>query len=250
MKKTLAILLVGVIVAFATAPTLMAPEGTSGIFYSPYVGAAFDTPVYNNNVNMDGSGYVSVMSAQLDTGSGLDSRCADDFVTTDAYTITGVEFLGGEWNGGSAWTAWTGLDIEIFADTAGSGPANPPGTPLHTAHVNWADITSSTVVVDNGTSWVSHIVIESFTGYDLAAGNYWFSIWPYLDRGTGDPQTGMMAAANATGSEIYFSSGYFSYPDWVTGTTVFGSAYDMGFNIYGTTLTGVEEATWGSIKAL
>lgn len=248
MKKTLAILLLGVIVAFASAPTLVAPASDGGIFSSPFVGAAFDTEIYNNNVNMDGSGYASIMSAQLDTGSGLDSRCADDFVTTDAYTITGVEFLGGEWNGGSAWTAWTGMDIEIFADDSGA-PANPPGAPLHTAHVVWGDITSSTVVVDNGTSWVSHIVIESFTAYDLAAGSYWFSVWPYLDRGTGDPQTGMMATATATGSESYFSSGYFGYPDWVAGSSVFGSAYDMGFNIYGT-LIGIEEATWGQIKAL
>ncbi|MCD4733777.1 hypothetical protein K8R78_06015 [bacterium] len=242
MKKTLAILLLGVIVAFATAPTLVSSDSGSSIFHSPFVGAAFGTLIYDNGVPMDGSTYVNIGSAQYDTGSGLDSKIADDFTIATAVNFGGVEFLGGEWNGSH--TDWAGFDVEIFADDSGA-PANPPGTPLHVVHVDWADITSSTTVVDNGTSWVDHIVVEDFGPIALTAGDYWFSIWPYQAF---PPQTGMMLAPTAAGSQIYFSSGYFGYPDWVTGSTLGWDPSDLGFIMY--EWQSVEEATWGQIKAL
>ena len=235
MKKTILFLLLGVIVAFATAPTLVAPEGSAGIVLSPYVGAGFGANFYDNGVPMDGSTYVSIGSAQYDTGSGLDSRITDDFTIAYDVNFAGVEFLGGEWNGSH--TDWAGFDVEIFANDSGT-PANPPGTPLHVAHVDWADIASSTTVVDNGTSWVDHIVVEGFDHIVLAAGDYWFSIWPYQAF---PPQTGMMLAPNATGSEVYFSSGYFGYPDWVTDSTLGWDPSDLGFIMY--EYVSVEEAT-------
>ncbi|MCD4733628.1 hypothetical protein K8R78_05265 [bacterium] len=244
MKKTLVILLLGTVIALATAPTLMAPEDATGIFHNPYVGAAFGTLIYDNNVPMDASTYANMVSAQND----VDCRVADDFTLAHGTAIGGVEFLGGEWNGGSEWIDWIGFDVEIFSGESGS-PANPPGTPAHSVHVDWADITSSVVVFSSGSVFVSHIVVEDIgTSIALAAGNYWFSIWPYRDSGSGSLQTGMMASANATGSEVYFSSNYFGYPDWVAGNTVFGSFYDIGFAIY-EHISAVEEATWGQIKA-
>ncbi|MCD4733098.1 hypothetical protein K8R78_02545 [bacterium] len=241
MKKTILFLLLGVIVAFATTPTLVAPEGAAGIVLSPFVGTGFGASIYDNGVPMDGSTYVNIGSAQYDPGFGLDSRIADDFTLASDEYFGGVEFLGGEWNGSH--TDWAGFDVEVFADDSGA-PANPPGYPLHVVHVDWADITSSTTVVDNGDSWVDHIVVEGFGPIFLTAGDYWFSIWPYLAF---PPQTAMMLAPNATGSEVYFSSGYFGYPDWVTGSTLGWDSRDIGFIMYG--YPAVEEATWGEIKA-
>ncbi len=251
MKKIALILLLGVVVAFATAPTLVAPASDSvSTFTSPFVGAAFGPLIWTNNQPMDASTYAGVGTAQLDTGTGMDSRLADDFTITSSVEYNGVEFLGGEWNGSnSEFTDWFGMDIEIFADDSGV-PANPPGSPLHSVHVDWADITSCTQVYDNGAGvYVAHIVIEYFNPIYLPAGDYWFSIWPYLNRGAGDPQTGMMRTPNDTGSDIYFSSGYFGYPDWVTWDSVVGwGPEDLAFNMYGF-YPAVEETTWGQIKA-
>lgn len=252
MKKTLAILLLGVIVAFATAPTLVAPASDGGTFSSPFVGAAFSPQIWTNGLPMDGSTYAGVGSAQLDTGSGLDSRLADDFTLAAPANYDGVEFIGGEFNGSnSSFADWFGMDIEVFADTGGSGPANPPGSPAYSTHVDWADITSCTQVYDSGSgAFCAHIVIESFTPMAIPVGDYWFSIWPYFDRGSGDPQTGMMMSTMITGDEVYFSSGYFGFPDWVTWDSVVGNGtQDLAFNMYGTG-GAVEEATWGQIKAL
>lgn len=71
---------------------------------------------------------------------------------------------------------------------------------------------------------------EFFTpGLQLAPGTYWLSGINWQGSGQGF----WLTASPGWGSQIYFKSDHFGFPNWVTGDQVFGAQYNVAFDIDG-----------------
>jgi hypothetical protein len=50
------------------------------------------------------------------------------------------------------------------------------------------------------------------------------------------------------GSQVYFLSDFFGFPNWTPGNIVFGDFYDVAFELLNDGSTGTERTSWGEIK--
>ena len=185
-----------------------------------------DPVIYDNGLE-----YTAMAASQSDTVYNLDPIFADDFVlTAPNTTVTDVHWIGGYWNGDALPFDW---EITFYAD---AGPAaSGPGAIIYQELFANAN-TNETLIED--TAGGSHFYSYDVTltaPVDLVSGvPYWMSA-----QGVGDyaPQSGFAVHTDPiTGSEGYFKSTYFGYPDWVPGFEVFAVQYDGCFQ-----LTGIPE---------
>jgi hypothetical protein len=75
-----------------------------------------------------------------------------------------------------------------------------------------------------------YVLDLSGLGINLPAGTYWFGARPVNQSSSGQ---NFWLTAPLTGSDAYFRSAYFGFPDWVPGLTVFGAEANVDFCLLG-----------------
>jgi hypothetical protein len=186
------------------------------------------TVIYSNGMPNDESG----LTCDRRTNGSLDSWCVDDVLfeaethITDLHwwamidSVEGYEF---DWQGTD--------DYIILADDAGA-----PGAVLYEVW-NIANYRIRTGRIIQG-SRPRPEYIFCIEGLDitLQAGTYWFGMRPVNQAASGQC---FIQTAEIIGSQIYFKSESFGFPDWVPGTDIFGDPYGIAFCITdGPAITG------------
>jgi hypothetical protein len=153
------------------------------------------------------------------------SDVADDFHTTQTWTITGAE-----WDTIDDTTyAWDGTDDMIIYEFTPTGPGaivqeiwNVPNTRVQMGELF-------------GRPWWRYTIdlVAEGLEFDLPAGDYYILLRPYTPGTIGQSFWATSDAPPESQSEVYFRSDYFGYPDWVIGNIVFGTSYDVSFRIFG-----------------
>jgi hypothetical protein len=217
MKGAGVLLLTAVLLLSATAVTantnkitVMQPAMKAGH------GASARGIVWDNDLT-----YENLLACQLDPTYGELGSCADDFQLTTTADVNGVHWIGGYWNGNPGATSW---QITIYAD-AGTGPGAVLWGPTTFPYANCNE------------QFVEQVSASYYYSYDVvldpaftaqAGVKYWIGFQGQL---TYPPQSGIAGHALVTLNEMNFKSTYFGYPNWVPGSTVFGVAYDLAFQL-------------------
>ena len=156
---------------------------------------------------------------------------ADDFHTDQMWTVTGAYW---ETVDGADY-AWDGTDDMIIYEYT----ANGPGAPV----VELWNVPNTREYLGELFSrpWYGYTIDLTAEGmeFDLPAGDYFLLLRPYTPGTVGQSFWLTSPAPGGSTSQSYFRSEYFGYPDWVPATTVFGSAYDVNFKLYGIPEPGV-----------
>ncbi len=169
-----------------------------------------------------------ILSSQEALNSGMDSRSADDFFLTHSATLTKIEWWGAYYMGLGTFSS---VNLEIYQDAY--GPTNPPGTSaIWSINVPYGKCDETYVgTVLGDPMYKYHIVLNPADYLNLKSGiTYWLCAQPVMDD---PPQTGAVLQDQIVGSEIHFSSAYFSMPDWVPASSFIMGQYDWAFNLYG-----------------
>lgn len=171
-------------------------------------------------------------ACQADSAMAFYPRLSDNFVLTIDADIDSIVFWGGYWNPGYPGSP-LGYNIEFYPDSGGgNGPCQDP---IYFQEVMFTETQIS------GDWCVYEGAIPPFS---VAAGDtYWLVTQMLL---TFPPQFGTNCSSPpdwGDGQEGYFKSEYFGYPTWVTATTVFGSPYENGFQLYGSP-AAADTFTW------
>lgn len=217
MKGAGVLLLTAVLLLSATAVTantnkitVMQPATKVGH------GASARGIVWDNDLT-----YENLLACQLDPTYGELGSDADDFQLTTTADVGSVHWIGGYWNGNPA---PFGMQITFYAD-AGSGPGA----------VIWGPVTYTNAELNE--QFLEQSGSSYFYSYDAAldptincqAGvKYWIG---FQGQGSYPPQSGIAGHSLVTLNEMNFKSTYFGYPNWVPGSTVFGVAYDLAFQL-------------------
>ena len=165
----------------------------------------------------------NLLSAQIDTGLPLVTEVADDFMLDGAYYITDVHWIGGFWNGSP-------VDPLAFQISFYDDLNDCPGNLLYTETT--ANLSGTFVGIDNNGSenfeYSTYLADPLLTAADT---KYWISVQGIINF---PPQYGWSGKTTIYGDDVEFRSEYFGFPDWVDGSTVFGTEYDVVFWLTGT----------------
>ncbi|MCK4235439.1 hypothetical protein KAX75_13500, partial [candidate division WOR-3 bacterium] len=163
----------------------------------------------------------SALACQADTGGAFFCRCGDNFDIPYDANIDSLVWWGYYWQTmTNVITAW---NIEFYEDSGGG--LGPKQDPVYFAPITvWNEI-------DLGGWYRYEAVIPPFPANTGVT--YYLVAQPVLIF---PPQWGVNGDVPPNvgdGIEMYFKSAYFGFPQWVTATTVFGTPYEYGFQIYG-----------------
>jgi hypothetical protein len=171
------------------------------------------------------------LACQADTTLSFFPRCADNFTIPYDADIDSLVWWGYYWN--TMTNVVTGWNIEFYVDSGGgNGPQQ--------AATFWAGINSWNET-DLGGWYRYEATIPPFSA--TTGVTYYLVTQPVLIF---PPQWGVNADTPPNvgdGNEGYFKSAYFGYPQWVTATTLWGTPYEWGFQIYGTP-SAADTFTW------
>lgn len=215
--------------AFAANPTTDSGYG-SGIVYNPDDSrdVLFDQELAQHD-NTGTSEYIAAYD--------LRSIIVDDFeITMGRQTIENVDIWVGWWT--YMGTAQT-ISVRIYEDDGGVPTGDPEGGWLWEYPATSSDWENSTVGTDLE---LYEVDIPSGDEPSVDADTlYWFG---FQVEHTYPPQAGAgMHNTIVWGEQTYFASVYFGYPNWVTGSTIFGSSTSSGFILYGTTIVDETDPT-------
>ena len=183
-------------------------------YYAPIL----QNVVWDNNMT-----YEALGSSQYDTYIPFESLLADDFMFTDETEVSAVSWIGGYWNPEQDGN----FDIEItFYEDDGTG--EKPGNVIASYYFDNSEVNET--FIESPYYYSYYVTLPTSVVFD---GNtkYWISI-----QGIGDfpPQWGWaMHTSPILLHESKFKSEYFGYPDWTDSSIVFGTAYDMCFQLLG-----------------
>jgi hypothetical protein len=215
--------------AFAASPTTDSGYG-SGMVYNPESSrdVLFDQELTQHD-NTGTSEYIAAYD--------LRSIIVDDFeIEMGRQTIENVDIWVGWWT--TMGTAQT-ISVRIYEDDGGAPTGAPEGGWLWEYLATSADWENETV----GTNLeLYEIDIPSGDEPEVDADTtYWFG---FQVEHTFPPQAGAgMHNTVVWGEQSYFASEFFGYPNWVTGSTIFGSSTSSGFILYGTTIVDETDPT-------
>jgi len=181
----------------------------------------------------------TALSAEFMTDFDYWMECADDFYCDDGSPIVALEWWG---------VNWTVDEIDSFIVRFYTDVPGPPFS--HPGNLVYEETITSFVseyLVDHD---AYHYTADLPVSFDQAAGNiYWVSIQavhPY----TGQWYWSRCLAAYYWNDEATVRSDYHGFPEWTTVTGVVLEYGEMAFVLYADVLSPVEDASWGSIKAL
>jgi hypothetical protein len=182
-----------------------------GVFPDPCDGAYYQNgdPDYANSLACD---------RRTEAGN-LEAWVVDDVILMEPALVTDLHFWAvSEY----PYVFGNTGDILILNDSGGS-----PGS-----EVAYLMNVAMTRVATGDEIWGRPEYVYTVEGLSipLPAGTYWFGMRPVNQEVIGQ---NFNITAPVNGSEVYFRSEIFGYPDWVIGTSVFGTAYDLAFCITG-----------------
>jgi len=172
--------------------------------------------VYDNTMD-----YSSLGSSQRDNVIPFESIMADDFEFSVLQPVNDVHWVGGYWDPyEDGFFDW---EIKFYNDF---GDGTKPGAAFAT--YRFADSEISKVEISPGFfNYSVNLPVPGVTFSPFT--KYWISI-----QGIGDyqPQSGWgMHTAPILQHQAVFKSAYFGFPDWVDSYDVFGTIYDMAFQL-------------------
>ena len=216
MKGAGVLLLTAVLLLSATAVTANTNKITS---MNPGVGTHKSSTsrdiIWDNDLS-----YENLLACQKDPTYGELGSDADDFQLTATQEVGGVTWIGGYWNGNPGAAGW---EITIYADSSGPGAVlwGPTTFPYASCH--------EVFVEQVGTSYYYQYNVTLSPTFPAQAGvKYWIG---WQGQQTFPPQSGIAGHALVTLNEMNFKSVYFGYPNWVPGSTVFGTPYDLAYQL-------------------
>jgi N-acetylneuraminic acid mutarotase len=171
-------------------------------------------------------------ACQADSSFSFYPRICDNFTLAEDADIDSIVFWGGYWNPGYPGTP-LGYNIEFYPDSGGGN--GPCQNPIYFQEVMFTE----TQISGDWCVYEGAIPPFAATGGEI----YWLVTQMVL---TYPPQFGTNCSSPpdwGDGQEGYFKSAYFGYPQWVTATTVFGTPYENGFQLHGSTASA-DTFTW------
>jgi hypothetical protein len=177
--------------------------------------------------------YFILTNSMCDTTSNLICRIADNFEVPYEANIDSLVWWGGYWpdTTGPLSKFW----IEIYPESTGYN--QPMQAPIYSERVNFTETNLPSrpnfyryeAIIPQFHALQGERYWIQFMGIMVEAGNYWGinSSWPANIPGWGD------------GQEFYLKCEYFGFPLWTASSSIFGDAYESGFQIYGTA-TGIK----------
>jgi len=183
--------------------------------------------------------YDGLAASQYDNVLLFDALTADDFEFSEDIEVMDVHWIGGYWNGPPD-TGYFDWIVMFYEDSAGLGLA--PGDIIDSFYFANADVNETFISGTAGsTNWFSYSVDLPYTLLFNANTRYWISIQGY---GLYQPQSGWAYDDSLIIlQEGMFYSDYFGYTTWETGTTVFGYAINLCFQLTGE--VAEPEIDWG-----
>jgi len=167
--------------------------------------------------------YEALLACQNDPTYGILGEDADDFQLTSTTPIDQVHWIGGYWNGNPG---AIGMQITFCTD---DGSGSYPGA------VVWGPTIFTNAELNE--QFVEQVSTSYYYSYDAtldppltcqAGQKYWII---FQGQQTFPPQSGVAGHSLVTLNEMLFRSTYFPYPDWTPGSSVFGVAYDIAFQL-------------------
>ncbi len=171
-------------------------------------------------------------SVQLDSVYPFESDVCDDITVPagDAWQIDSIKTW---WNNWSTWTSWShvpNFHVCFYPDSTGF--SQPCDSPVVEVVVEAADYTAY------GTNPYSVIIDMTSYGLTVPEGTWWIEVQPSNSFGT-NGQTGIQEQVGiGNGQESYNRFPLLGTDPWATATSTFGSAYEMGFILWGVENSG------------
>jgi hypothetical protein len=165
-----------------------------------------------DNGDTDGSNGLSVLGSPK-------RSIMDDFVVTENVDVNELHLIG-LWN---TWSPGSGTECIVqFRDDSSGSPGSVIATPSMTSFSDTA----------TGRTWFSRPetqVVTTFDDVSLSPGTYWVEAW----LGASAENFFWMAMETIQGSACWVD--YSDYGGLQPGSNIFGSDYDMSFQLYGDT---------------
>jgi hypothetical protein len=180
--------------------------------------------VWSQPPNLDGL----ILSSEVIADYGLESELADDFNHAWAYPPVLVRWWAGYFsnNGCGDFGSATRWNLRVYED-GGCVPGNLVWEQHGAYSYEYA------IYCQGGAYPIFQYEAPDFNFNGMHNTRYWFSAQA-CDHDY-PPQVGRLAAAAAFGCESCFRSTFFSFPNWVPATVVFGQEVDasLEFETYG-----------------
>lgn len=169
------------------------------------------------------------------------AQCAEDFYCDDGAPIVSVEWWGVDWTE----VGVTSFVIRFFSDVP-APPFSHPGDLLYEEVIScW------TAELVPGYDDYYHYAAELPVAFDQVAANvYWFSVQAIHDATTGQWYWLECLEDDYWNDEGTLRSEYWGVPDWVPVSQLTLEYVEFAFVLYADVTSPVEDATWGSIKAM
>jgi hypothetical protein len=214
-------------VAFAglepSSPSSVAGSGSEFAPRTDYVLKWLQLPLVGGNA----------YASQLDVCYPFYAECSDDFLCSDPSPITAIDWWGLYWNPGAPPFA-DHFVIRFYTNNPG-----PPSTPANLLYEE-----ECTVYTEEWDSYYGqyHYFQELTVPFPQEPGHiYWISIQSVFCY---PPQWGWCGAAEQWQDFAVQDFALVGIPRWTP------LDVDLAFSLYTTVPTGVDESSWGSIKAL
>ncbi|MBN1150888.1 T9SS type A sorting domain-containing protein [candidate division WOR-3 bacterium] len=228
MKKNLLFLAVMVIVSANLSAGFQTHVSSERILYSSAPSQTVMNPfaVIFQQIpdTLTASGY----ACQLDSAYPFEADIADDVtVPAGGWVIDTVITWWSNWNGFTAWANVPNVHFVVWADAAGQ----PAVTPTNEYVCEMANYTATQYGSPNLTYRLTMDVTS--LGIVIPEGTWWIEVQP-SNVYTANGQTGLQAGVGiGNGNQMWFKSDVLGYPSWVTASTVWSSAYEMGVILIG-----------------
>jgi hypothetical protein len=178
--------------------------------------------IWDNNLSYS----EGLIACQYEAYYGEIGTCADDFILFSAEEIRVVHWVGGFWQGTPAPFDW---QITFYND---DGTETCPGTVL-AGPFFFLNVDCNEVFLEQ----MGGIYFYEWTVYleepVLCSGGikYWVG---FQGQGEFPPQSGMAVHTSPQQlNQCKFKSELYGYPDWMNSYDVFGSVFDLAFQLYG-----------------
>ncbi len=230
--KTLSIALLGFLLTLVMSVTAIETRGEEVIFA---------------NGTLTGDDVTALLHSQHSFEPDYNTRTADDWVGLWCPGIVD----GCDWVG--FWPhIWRGLPqgfgFEIYADASGL-PTDPPGEPLFSTYVEYSETTVTWLREYNNDNSLYRYSCAWPDEFDYGSGGpYWLMVWTYWSY---EPISGVGGTPNIIfGQQAAHASEMLDYPGWMPIEEIYGQPYGFPFILYGETYIGIEETSFGAIKAM
>jgi hypothetical protein len=172
----------------------------------------------------------------------LTTEIANDFLLEGATTVQRVTWWGGYYHDFEGPTG-AGFNLRFYDDAGSCLPETEP-------FVEYIITDTANETLAEGGDLFTQYVYSECVCIPLPAGLYWFSA--QMRDHNFPPQWGRIGADMVRLCRSVFRSEYFSYPEWVAASEVFGGyPYDASQMIEDECeATAIEETSWGAVKRL